>query len=164
GAANAAEYCGPEPEGASLEEQGLGWTNRFRTGKGADAITSGLEGAWTSNPVKWDNGYFENLVGYEGELTKRPRGAVQWKPKGGGARPRPNSPPPRQKRPPRRGPRGPPPGGGPASPCRPQSASTSPRTSSPGPSPGPGTSCRPATGGRSRGCSARWSPRRSCGR
>src|SRR6266404_4060282 len=55
GAANAAEYCGPEPEGASIEEQGLGWTNRFRTGKGADAITSGLEGAWTTNPVKWDN-------------------------------------------------------------------------------------------------------------
>ena len=81
GAANAAQYCGPEPEGASLEEQGLGWTNRFGTGKGADAITSGLEGAWTSNPVKWDNGYFENLFGYEWELTKSPAGAFQWTPK-----------------------------------------------------------------------------------
>jgi catalase-peroxidase len=81
GAANAAEYCGPEPEAASIEEQGLGWTNRFGTGKGADAITSGLEGAWTSNPVKWDNGYFENLFGYEWELTKSPAGAFQWTPK-----------------------------------------------------------------------------------
>jgi catalase-peroxidase len=81
GAANAAEYCGPEPEGASLEEQGFGWTNRFQTGKGPDAITSGLEGAWTSNPIKWDNGYFENLFGYEWELTKSPAGALQWTPK-----------------------------------------------------------------------------------
>lgn len=85
GAANAAEYCGPEPEGASLEEQGLGWTNRFRTGKGPDTITSGLEGAWTSNPVKWDNGYFENLFGHEWELTKSPAGAFQWTPKNGAA-------------------------------------------------------------------------------
>ena len=81
GAANAAEYCGPEPEAAGLEEQGLGWTNRFGTGKGPDTITSGLEGAWTSNPVKWDNGYFENLFGYEWELTKSPAGAFQWTPK-----------------------------------------------------------------------------------
>ena len=81
GAANAAQYCGPEPEAASIEEQGLGWTNRFGTVKGADAITSGLEGAWTSNPVKWDNGYFENLFGYEWELTKSPAGAFQWTPK-----------------------------------------------------------------------------------
>src|SRR5436190_2874693 len=81
GAANAAEYCGPEPEAASLEEQGFGWTNRFGTGKGADTITSGLEGAWTSNPVKWDNGYFENLFGHEWELTKSPAGAFQWTPK-----------------------------------------------------------------------------------
>jgi catalase-peroxidase len=81
GAANAAEYCGPEPEAASLEEQGLGWSNRFGAGKGPDAITSGLEGAWTSNPVKWDNGYFENLFGYEWELTKSPAGAFQWTPK-----------------------------------------------------------------------------------
>jgi catalase-peroxidase len=83
GAANAAEYCGPEPEAAGIEEQGLGWTNRFRTGKGADTITSGLEGAWTSNPVKWDNGYFENLFGHEWELTKSPAGAFQWTPKNG---------------------------------------------------------------------------------
>jgi catalase-peroxidase len=81
GAANAAQYCGPEPEGASLEEQGLGWTNKYGTGKGADAITSGLEGAWTTNPVKWDNGFFENLFAYEWELTKSPAGAFQWTPK-----------------------------------------------------------------------------------
>jgi catalase-peroxidase len=81
GAANAAQYCGPEPEAGSLEEQGFGWTNKFGTGKGADAITSGLEGAWTSNPVKWDNGYFENLFHYEWELTKSPAGAFQWTPK-----------------------------------------------------------------------------------
>ena len=85
GAANAAQYCGPEPEAASLEEQGLGWANKFGTGKGADAITSGLEGAWTSNPVKWDNGYFENLFGHEWELTKSPAGAFQWTPKNGAA-------------------------------------------------------------------------------
>jgi catalase-peroxidase len=81
GAANAAQFCGPEPEAASIEEQGLGWTNKFGTGKGADAITSGLEGAWTSNPVKWDNGYFENLFGFEWQLTKSPAGASQWTPK-----------------------------------------------------------------------------------
>ncbi len=86
GAANAAQWCGPEPEGASVEEQGLGWSNRFGTGKGGDAITSGLEGAWTSNPVKWDNGYFENLFGYEWELTKSPAGAYQWTPKDAAAR------------------------------------------------------------------------------
>ncbi|HET6572069.1 MAG TPA: catalase/peroxidase HPI [Fimbriiglobus sp.] len=86
GAANAAEYCGPEPEAAGLVEQGLGWTNRFGTGKGPDAITSGLEGAWTTNPVKWDNGYFDNLFGYEWELTKSPAGAFQWTPKGGAGR------------------------------------------------------------------------------
>jgi catalase-peroxidase len=86
GAANAAEYCGPEPEGAGIEEQGLGWTNRFKSGKGGDAITSGLEGAWTSNPVKWDNGYFENLFGHEWELTKSPAGAFQWTPKNGAAK------------------------------------------------------------------------------
>jgi catalase-peroxidase len=81
GAANASEYCGPEPEAGSLEEQGLGWTNRFGTGKGPDAITSGLEGAWTSNPVKWDNGFFDNLFAYDWELTKSPAGAFQWTPK-----------------------------------------------------------------------------------
>ncbi len=73
--------CGPEPEGAPLEEQGLGWKNSFGSGKGADSITSGLEGAWTSNPVKWDNGYFDNLFGYEWEVGKGPGGAWQWHPK-----------------------------------------------------------------------------------
>ncbi len=86
GAANAAQWCGPEPEAAAIEEQGLGWSNRFGTGKGPDAITSGLEGAWTSNPTKWDNGYFENLFGYEWELTKSPAGAYQWTPKDASAR------------------------------------------------------------------------------
>ena len=81
GAADADEYVGPEPEGAGLEEQGLGWRNSFGTGKGGDAITSGLEGAWTNDPIRWDNGYFENLFGYEWELTKSPAGAHQWKPK-----------------------------------------------------------------------------------
>jgi catalase-peroxidase len=81
GAANPAEYVGPEPEGASIEQQGLGWSNSFGTGRGGETITSGLEGAWTKNPVKWDNGFFENLFGYEWELTKSPAGAYQWKPK-----------------------------------------------------------------------------------
>ncbi|HWY86519.1 MAG TPA: catalase/peroxidase HPI [Gemmataceae bacterium] len=81
GAANAAEYCGPEPEAAGLEEQGLGWTNRFGNGKGGDTITSGLEGAWTNNPVQWDNGFFDNLFRYEWTLTKSPAGAFQWTPK-----------------------------------------------------------------------------------
>jgi catalase-peroxidase len=81
GAAIAAQFVGPEPEGAGLEEQGFGWKNTFKTGKGADAITSGLEGTWTTNPVKWDNGYFDNLFGYEWELIKGPGGANQWTPK-----------------------------------------------------------------------------------
>jgi catalase-peroxidase len=81
GAASDAQYVGPEPEAAPLEEQGFGWRNTFGTGKGDDAITSGLEGAWTTNPVKWDNGYFENLFGYEWQLTKSPAGANQWTPK-----------------------------------------------------------------------------------
>jgi catalase-peroxidase len=80
GAANAAQYVGPEPEAAPLEEQGLGWKNSFRSGRGGDAITSGLEGAWTTNPVKWDNGYFENLFGYDWDLVKGPGGAWQWTP------------------------------------------------------------------------------------
>jgi catalase-peroxidase len=83
GAADAGKYVGAEPEGAPIEEQGLGWTNTFGTGKGADAITSGLEGAWTPSPVKWDNGYFDTLFGHEWELTKSPAGAHQWKPKDG---------------------------------------------------------------------------------
>ncbi len=73
---------GPEPEAAPVEAQGLGWANRFGTGKGADTITSGLEGAWTPTPIRWDNSYFETLFGYEWELTKSPAGAHQWKPKG----------------------------------------------------------------------------------
>ena len=72
---------GPAPEGATIEEQGLGWDNKFGTGKGGDATTSGLEGAWTPNPIKWDNGYFDTLLGYEWELTKSPAGAHQWVPK-----------------------------------------------------------------------------------
>ncbi len=75
--------CGPEPEAASIEEQGLGWTNRYGTGKGADTITSGLEVTWTTTPTKWSNNYFENLFGYEWELIKSPGGAHQWKPKDG---------------------------------------------------------------------------------
>ena len=75
------EYIGREPEGAGLEEQGLGWRNTFGSGKGADAYTSGLEGAWTSDPVKWDNGFFDNLFKYEWELTTSPAGANQWTPK-----------------------------------------------------------------------------------
>jgi catalase-peroxidase len=81
GAADPAQYVGPVPEGASIEEQGLGWSNSFGSGRGGDAITSGLEGAWTKNPVKWDNGFFQNLFEYEWELTKSPAGAWQWKPK-----------------------------------------------------------------------------------
>jgi len=81
GAADATKYVGPEPEAAPIEEQGFGWKNSFGNGKGANAITSGLEGAWTTNPVKWDNNYFENLFGYEWELTKSPAGAYQWTPK-----------------------------------------------------------------------------------
>lgn len=74
---------GPEPEAAALEEQGLGWKNSFGTGKGGDAITSGLEGAWTNCPTKWDNGYFSNLFSYEWELMTTPAGAKLWKPKNG---------------------------------------------------------------------------------
>ena len=76
-----AEYVGPEPEGCPVEAQGLGWKNTFGTGKGADTITSGLEGAWTNNPTKWDNGYLDNLFSYEWELTTSPAGAKQWTPK-----------------------------------------------------------------------------------
>jgi catalase-peroxidase len=74
---------GLEPEGASIEEQGLGWTSKFRSGKGDDTITSGLEGAWTNKPTTWDNGYFDTLFGFEWELTKSPADAWQWTPKGG---------------------------------------------------------------------------------
>ena len=80
GASDADKYVGPEPEGASLEEQGLGWKNTFGSGKAGDTITSGLEGAWTTDPVKWDNNYFDNLFGYEWKLVKGPGGAAQWAP------------------------------------------------------------------------------------
>ena len=76
------KHVGPEPEAAGIEEQGLGWKNSFGTGKGGDAITSGLEVTWTTTPTKWSNNFFKNLFGYEWELTKSPAGANQWKPKG----------------------------------------------------------------------------------
>ena len=85
GAAPSGTYVGAEPEGAGIEEQGLGWNNAFGSGIGAHAITSGLEGAWTTNPVKWDNNYFDNLFGHEWVLTKSPAGANQWTPKNGSA-------------------------------------------------------------------------------
>ena len=78
-------HKGPEPEGAKIQEQSMGWTSNFGTGKGADTVSSGLEGAWTVNPTKWDNGYFDLLFGHEWELTKSPAGAHQWKPKKNGA-------------------------------------------------------------------------------
>jgi len=81
GAGNA-KHVGPEPEAASVEEQGLGWKSSFGTAKGADTITSGLEVIWTGTPTKWSNNFLENLFGYEWELTKSPAGAHQWKPKG----------------------------------------------------------------------------------
>jgi catalase-peroxidase len=81
--AGPAEDVGPEPEGAPIQQQGLGWKSSFRSGKGVDAITSGLEGAWTTTPVRWDNTFFEILFGNEWELAKSPAGAFQWKPKDG---------------------------------------------------------------------------------
>jgi catalase-peroxidase len=85
GAADPNQYIGPEPEGASIEEQGLGWKNTFGSGNGDQTITSGLEGAWTATPRTWDNSYFDTLFGFEWELVKSPAGANQWKPKGGAA-------------------------------------------------------------------------------
>jgi catalase-peroxidase len=82
GAADPSKYVGPEPEGGSIEEQGLGWKNTYGSGKGDDAIGSGLEVIWTQTPTKWSNNFFVNLFGYEWELTKSPAGAYQWKPKG----------------------------------------------------------------------------------
>ena len=81
GAATPDGHVGPEPEGAGVELQGFGWQNSFGTGKGVDTISSGLEGAWTTNPIQWDNNYFENLFRYEWEKTKSPAGAIQWTPK-----------------------------------------------------------------------------------
>ncbi len=82
GAADPDKYVGREPAAAPIEEQSLGWKNSYGSGHGDDTITSGLEVTWTSTPTKWSNGYFENLFGYEWELTKSPAGAHQWKPKG----------------------------------------------------------------------------------
>ncbi len=82
--AGPASHVGPEPEAAGLEEQGLGWKSSFGTGNGGDTISSGLEVTWTSTPTQWSNSYFENLFGYEWELTKSPAGAQQWTPKNGG--------------------------------------------------------------------------------
>ena len=84
GAADPEQYVGAEPEGSSIEELSLGWKNTYESGKGEHTITSGLEGAWTTNPTKWSNNYFENLFGFEWELTKSPAGAHQWKPKNNG--------------------------------------------------------------------------------
>jgi catalase-peroxidase len=83
GAAAAASNVGPEPEGAPIEEQGLGWKSKFGTGKGDDAITSGIEVTWTTTPTRWSNDYFKHLFGYEWELTRSPAGAHQWTPKNG---------------------------------------------------------------------------------
>ncbi len=83
GAADPGKYVGPEPAAASIEEQSLGWKNTFGSGNGVNTITSGLEGAWTTTPTRWSNNYFENLFGFEWELTKSPAGANQWQPKGG---------------------------------------------------------------------------------
>ena len=80
GAADPGQYVGPEPEGGSIQNQGLGWTSSYDSGKGVHAISSGLEGAWTAKPTQWDNGYFENLFKYEWEQTKSPAGATQWIP------------------------------------------------------------------------------------
>jgi catalase-peroxidase len=85
GAADPEEYVGAEPEGAALEEQGLGWRNGYNSGRGADTITSGLEGAWTATPKAWDSSFFETLFAHDWELTKSPAGAAQWKPKDGAA-------------------------------------------------------------------------------
>ncbi len=78
-----ASYLGPEPEAAPIEQQGLGWSNKYRSGKGADTITSGLEVTWTKTPTQWSNNFFENLFGFEWELTKSPAGAYQWTPRNG---------------------------------------------------------------------------------
>jgi len=83
GAADPGEFVGMEPAGAGIEEQSMGWKNTYGSGHGADTITSGLEGAWTTTPTQWSNNYFENLFEYEWELTKSPAGAWQWKPKDG---------------------------------------------------------------------------------
>src|SRR5204862_5587476 len=83
GAADAGKHCGREPEAADIADQGFGWANSLNDGCGPNTITSGLEGTWTTTPTKWSNNYFENLFGFEWELTKSPAGAHQWRPKNG---------------------------------------------------------------------------------
>ena len=156
------DYVGAEPEGCPVIGQGLGWPNTFGSGKGADAITSGIEVTWTSTPTQWSNGFFDNLFGHEWELEQSPAGAHQWVAKDaeatipdahGGRRTgsRPCSPP--------------------TSRCawtrstrRSRAGSTRTSTSSGWPSPRPGTSCSTATWVRSTATSVPWSPSRSCGR
>ena len=84
GAADGAVYNGPEPEGATFAEQGLGWKNSYGVGNAGDSISSGLEGAWTPSPIKWDNSYFDTLFGHEWVQSQSPAGATQWVPKDGG--------------------------------------------------------------------------------
>ena len=84
GAADGAQFNGPEPEGAPLAQQGLGWKNSYGTGNAGDSISSGLEGAWTASPITWDNSYFDTLFGHEWVQSKSPAGATQWVPKDGG--------------------------------------------------------------------------------
>jgi catalase-peroxidase len=149
GAADPDVYVGREPEGAGIEEMGLGWKNTFGTGKGADAITSGIEVTWTATPTSWSNGFFENLFGHEWELTKSPAGAHQWEPKETSV-----SVPGRCSRPTSRC-------ASTRSTGRSRGASWRTRTSSPTRSPAPGSSSRTATWGRSSAISARRSrPRR----
>jgi catalase-peroxidase len=101
GAADPKKYVGPEPEGAPIEEQGLGWKSSYGSGSGGDAISSGLEGAWSNKPVQWSNSYLENLYGYEWELGKSPAGAYQWFPKkGAGAGTVPDAHDPEKRHPP----------------------------------------------------------------
>ncbi len=100
GAADPAKYVGPPPEGAPIEEQGLGWASSYGSGNGGDTISSGLEGAWTNHPVQWDNGYFDNLLNYEWKLTKSPAGAHQWTPKKTSASVVPDAHDPSKKNPP----------------------------------------------------------------
>jgi catalase-peroxidase len=83
GAGDPGKYVGPEPEAAPIQTMGLGWMNSMNSGRGVDTITSGIEGAWTTNPTQWDNDYFKILLENEWELTKSPAGAQQWIPKGG---------------------------------------------------------------------------------
>ena len=101
GAADPDEHVGPEPEGAPIEAMGLGWSNTYESGKGEHAITSGIEVTWTATPTQWSTSFFENLFGYEWELTKSPAGAHQWQPKdGGGAGTVPGPAPDSDRRPP----------------------------------------------------------------